>query len=276
VMIAGWSGIGGVGVIAVDTIRLATVAEKFAEIAPHTFGVPFMPSSASLGFLKHAEFPTNSFYFHRTPQRDLIFFVGQACPRSVPRIYESGKLVLDIAERFQCKRIYVAGAAVSRVHHTTTPRIHAVTNQDGLMDEVRSFPNTTTRSTTDTDTSHRQDLFGLYNVVLEDAKRRGIGCTCLLGEIPMYISRFPNTPYPKASRPIVQVLTTTMGIELDLAQFDDLILPLEDNINKWVEKLPPTLKAEIDKLRDAARESGPITEEDKQKIMEDIDRFFKQ
>src|SRR4030042_1727211 len=98
VMIAGWSGIGGVGVIAVDTIRLATVAERFAEIAPRIFGVPFMPSSAGSGFLKHADFPTNSFYFHRTPQRDLIFFVGQACPRSIPRIYARGKLVVDIAE----------------------------------------------------------------------------------------------------------------------------------------------------------------------------------
>ena len=279
VLIAGWAGIGGVGVIAVDTLRLATEAERFAEIAPRRSIFPPMPISAGADFLKNADLPTNSFYSHRMAQTDLIFFVGQAPPRTPARLYQTGKLVLDLAEQFQCKRVYIAGAAVSRIHHTASPKVWATANQEGLMDEIRNYPNTLLMSVTQGSLGHKRELFGLNSIVLEDAKRRGLESICLLGEIPSYISHFPHTPYPKASRPIVEVLATVLGIELDSSQFDDLIAPMEESIDKWVDRLPPKLRTEIDELKDESRsgpaDTGSITEEDKQHIMEEVERFFK-
>jgi len=279
VLIAGWSGIGGVGVIAVDTLRLATEAERFAEIAPRRFVLPTMPVSAGADFLKNADPPTNSFYFHRMAETDLIFFVGQAPPRTPARLYQTGKLVLDLAEQFQCKRVYIAGAAVSRIHHTANPKVWVTANQEVLIDEMRNYPNTVPMSVTQANLGHKRELFGLNSIVLEDAKRRGLDGTCLLGEIPSYISHFPHTPYPKASRPIVEVLATILGIELDSSQFDDLVVPMEESIDKWVDRLPPKLRAEIDELREESRPEptgiGPITEEDKQHIMEEVEKFFK-
>lgn len=273
-MIAGWSGVAGVGVIAVDTLRLATLAEKFAEIAPRTVAVPLMPQPLGPGILKYAEFPTNSFYFHKMPQGDLLFFAGQAPPRNSLRLYESGKLVLDIAQRFQCKKVYVAGATITKVHHTSAHKVHAMTNNAELIDEMSKYPNTLLMSEQEANSSQKRELHGLHGVILEESRRRGIDSICLLGETPSYISLFPHTPYPKASRAIVQVLTTTFGIDLDIAQFDDLIIPMEENITRWVEKLPADLRAEIDELKQASL-TGVITEEDKQNIMEEIDRFFK-
>ena len=50
-------------------------------------------------------------------------------------------------------------------------------------------------------------------------------------------------------------------------------------IDRLYEKLPPEVKAQLNKFKDATHadtmEKGQITEEDKQKILEDIDTLFK-
>ena len=277
-LLAGWSGIGGIGVIAVDTIRIGTGAEWFAEILPREFMSPLNSGSVWSGVLNDTEPPTNSFYFCKRAQSDLIFFVGQVPPRSTDGLYETGKLVLDLAERFGCERVYITGAAVSQIHHTVSPKVWAVTNQEDLIEEVRACPDIIPMPATEASLGYGQELFGLHGVVLEYAKRRGLASICLLGEIPAYISKFPHIPYPKASRPIVGILTTILGIDLDLAQFDDFVIPLDESIDKWVEWLPPKTRAMIDEIRDAScsdlGEHGPITEDDQQKIMGDIDNFF--
>ena len=81
--------------------------------------------------------------------KDLIFFVGEEQPSAGWRTYaEGGKayqmanLVLDVAERFGCRRVYTSGAAVALTHHMLKPRVWAVTSSDDLIKEVRSYKNT--------------------------------------------------------------------------------------------------------------------------------------
>jgi hypothetical protein len=58
-----------------------------------------------------------------------------------------------------------------------------------------------------------------------------------------------------------------------------LIEKSEGEIETLYELFPPEIKDQLDKLKYVAREEpvepGPITEEDKKKILEDIDKFFK-
>ncbi len=128
-MIACWPGIGNVGLIAVESLRAHLRAEEFAEIEPWDF---FYPRKAVIkaGVLERLDFPASRFFYKRLEDRDLIFFIGDEQPGDVGRTYAEGKkayqmadMVMDVAEKFGCRRIYTSGAALYLTYHTSKPRV---------------------------------------------------------------------------------------------------------------------------------------------------------
>ena len=282
-LIVGWPGIGNIGIIAVDTLRGMVKAEEFGEIEPWDF---FYPKKVLIkdGELKDMEFPSNKFYFQRTSKKDLIFFIGEKQPSELQGAYARGEkayhmanLVLDVALKFGCQRVYTSGAAVSLIHHTTKSRVWAVPNRKELIDEVKRYENTLLMS----DISGKEGqgtITGLNGLLLGVAKKRGLDGICLMGEIPVYLQGFPLS-YPKASKSVVEVLAARLGIRIDLTKLDDLCDQVEGQIEKLYEKIPSEVRERLDQLKYATyakqAEPGPITEEDKKGIMQDIDKFFK-
>ena len=119
VMFCGWPGIGNIGIIAIDTLRNLLRAAEFAEIEPWDF---FNPRKVVIeeGLLQELRFPENKFYYQRLDKLDLIFFIGQeqtferrTAYAEGEKAYQLANLVLDVAEKFNCSRIYTSGAAVA-------------------------------------------------------------------------------------------------------------------------------------------------------------------
>jgi len=283
VLIAGWPGIGNIGIIAVDTLRGVVRAEEFGEIEPWHF---FYPKKVSIknGELKDLEFPTSKFYFTRTGEKDLIFFIGEEQPTEGERAYAEGSkayqmanLVLDVALKFGCHRIYTSGAAVAPIHHTMRPRVWAVPNSEGLIAEIKRYENTILMSEIE-GRGGQGSITGLNGLLLGVAKKRGLEAICIMGEIPMYLQGFP-IPYPKASKSVLEVLTASLGIRIEMEGIDKLVEHSEKEIEKLYERFPSEIKEQLDKLIYVTyakpTEPEPITEEDKKKILEDIDKFFK-
>ncbi|MBT9149458.1 MAG: PAC2 family protein [Dehalococcoidia bacterium] len=275
-LIAAWPGIGNVGLIAVDTLRGTVNAELFAEIEPWDF---FYPRAVSIrdGELKDIAFPTCRFYFKKIGRKDLIFFVAEEQPGGGRKGYEMANLVLDVALLQGCERIYTAAAAVAPIHHTMKPRIWAVPNAEELLSEMRRYPNTILMS----DIEGREgegNITGLNGLLLGVARKRGLKGICLLGEIPVYISQFP-TPYPEASKSILEVLNHALGISIDLSTLERLAQEVGQRIEELYEMIPPEIREHIDRLKDVdyvrQEEPGEITEEDKKRIMQNIEEFFK-
>ena len=90
VLIAGWPGIGNIGIAAVDTLREQIQAEEFGKIEPWGF---FYPKKVSIkgGLLRDLEFPINNFYYKRLERKDLIFFIGEEQPSSQGGFYAKGE-----------------------------------------------------------------------------------------------------------------------------------------------------------------------------------------
>ncbi|NIO20897.1 MAG: hypothetical protein GTN76_09205, partial [Candidatus Aenigmarchaeota archaeon] len=93
-------------------------------------------------------FPGNKFYFQDVGGNDVIFFIGQEQPREKATPYAEGRkgyemaeLVLDVAAKFGCRRIYTSGAAVTQIHHSVTPQVWAVPNNPALIKEIRTYSN---------------------------------------------------------------------------------------------------------------------------------------
>jgi len=147
-MVVGWPGIGNVGIIAVNTLRVQIGAEELGEIEPWDF---FYPRKVIIedGILQALEFPSNRFYYKRLEKKDLLLFVGEEQPAPgggmyTPgrKAYEMANLVLDIAERFGCHRVYTSGAAFALTHHALKPRVCAVATSETLLEEVKEYENT--------------------------------------------------------------------------------------------------------------------------------------
>ncbi len=282
ILIASWPGIGNIGIIAVNALIRRVGTEELGEIEPWDF---FYPRKVLIrdGVLTDLEFPTSKFYLGKTGEKDLIFFIGEEQPTDGGRVYAEGtqayqmaNLVLDVALKFGCRRVYTSGAAVAPIHHTMRPRVWAVPNSEHLIDEVRSYENTVLMSDIE-GRGGQGNITGLNGLLLGVAKKRGLEAVCLMGEIPIYLQGFP-IPYPKASKSVLEVMTAALGIRIEMERFTRFVERSEREIERLYERVPPEIKEQLDKLKYvtyAGPESGPITDEDKRKILDDIDRFFK-
>ena len=268
-LICSWAGVGKIGIIAVDTLRIILRAEKFGEIEPWDFFEPRKVLSKG-GLLKDLEFPRNRFYYKRLEKRELIFFIGEEQPTEGGRIYAEGKkahqmanLVLDVAQKFGCQRVYTAEACVSRTNHQMKPRVCAVVSSENLIQEVKQYQNVVLMSEMDASLPPPRGkgegvIPGLNGLLLTVAKKRGLEGICLMGEIPDWLSSTP-WPYPKASKSVLQVFTDILGIGIDVS-FLDKIVDQRYGQRKFMARAEPE----------------PITDEEAKWIGEHIDELFKE
>lgn len=278
-MIAAWPGIGNIGLIAVNYLKDRLDAKQFGEIESRHY---FFPKKITVkdGLFQSIEFPANKFYYKKA-EKDLIMFLGEMQPAGEDEIYEIANYVLDVAEEFGCKRIYASGAAVAPVHHSLTPAVWAVPNNKKLLDEVRGYHNTVVMSGMG-EREGSGTITGLNGVLIGVAQKRNMEAVCLLGEIPIYIAHFPGHTilYPKASKSILEVLSASLQVKLDLANLDIYAKNAEMEINYLYENLPYPIKGELDKLKFAnymrQADPGPITEDEKDKIIREVEDFFRE
>jgi proteasome assembly chaperone (PAC2) family protein len=193
------------------------------------------------------------------------------------KAYHMANLVLDVAEKFKCRRVYTSGAAVALTHHTIKPRVWAVPNSESLIPEIRGFKNTVFMSDVEGMEGHG-NITGLNGLLLGVAKKRGFEAICLMGEIPVYLQGLPLS-YPKASKSVLEVICYSLAMEISLDKLDELAKKTERRIEEFYQQIPSEIRGQLDKLKHVAdaqpTEPGPITEEEEKKIMEDVEKFFK-
>jgi len=270
-------GIGNVGVLAGAARRGQLEAEEFAEIEPWDF---FYPRKVTIrgGLMQDLEFPASRFYFKKLPGHDLIIFMGEDQPVSGTRVYAEGRkayvmanLVLDVAERYGCRRVYTSGAAVALIHHTARPRVWGVTSSKELNKEVKSYTNTVLMGEIE---GHNEAgaITGLNGLLLGVARKRGLEAVCLMGEVPDYLAGAPF-PNQRASRSVLEVLTAMLGMSVDLAGLDEIAGQVEAVINGLYARRPPELKERVEQ-RKAAPASERITEDEERWMREHLDDLF--
>lgn len=278
-MIVGWPGIGNVGIITVETLRQAVQAEELGEIEPWDF---FYPNKVFINasILTDIGFPSSRFYFKRLPGRDLLFFVGEEQPATRESAYAEGKqayemanMVLDVAQKFNCRRVYTSGAAIAITHHSLNSKVWAVANNASLLSELRSYDNTILMSEVE-GRGNQGSITGLNGLLIGAAKRRGIDGICLMGEIPDYLSRIPF-PYPKASKAVLETLAKIIGVKTKYNNLDDMIVQMDVVVGDVYQQFPQEIRERLEQRKRATQlKQEAISEEDEQWLKEHIDEFF--
>ena len=279
-LVACWPGIGNIGLIAVDHLKRQIQAEELGEIEPSDF---FYPSKVTIreSLIENLEFPTSKFYVKNLANKDLLIFIAEEQPATRDRVYAEGtkayqmaNLVLDIAQRFGCRRVYTSGAAVALTHYSLTPRVWAVASNQNLLKEMKNYPNVI-RMGDAVSQGDRSSITGLNGLLSGLAYKRGFEAICLMGEIPDYLSGAPF-PYPRASKSILEVLSDILGIVSDYSALDDMATQVDGVIDDLYDKLPSEIKDRIEQRKSILEsQTAAITEDDEKWLKEHIDELFK-
>jgi proteasome assembly chaperone (PAC2) family protein len=151
-------------------------------------------------------FPQSQFYYWKNEGggSDLVLFIGDDQPPT--KGYELANCVLDVGQRFQIKRLFTCAAAMTRIHHTESPKVWGVATSHQVAEDLRKY---------NLVQAGNLQIAGLNGLLLGVAKERGIDGICLLGEVPVYATRVPN---PMAALAVMKVLTGMLEVEIDLTE----------------------------------------------------------
>jgi proteasome assembly chaperone (PAC2) family protein len=218
-MLATWPGIANVSTIVATYLRRKLDFKELGEIDASYFFDP-IGIVVKDSLVEAPQFPQSKFYYWKNISggTDTILFMGEDQPTS--KNYELANCVLDIALRFQVKRIYTCAAALTRIHHTELPRVWGVATNHQAANGLKKY-----------DLIQRGNLqiAGLNGLLLGVAKERGIEGICLLGEVPAYATHIQN---PMAALGIIKVLTEMLDVKIDITELEQLASEVGERIKQ--------------------------------------------
>jgi len=245
-LVAAWPGICNVSLLAASYLEKKINFEKLGEIEASYFFDP-IGVVVKNNVVESPQFPQNKFYYWKNDSggSDIILFIGEDQPPA--KGYELANCILNLAQDFQVKRIYTLAAALTRIHPTEQPEVWGAVNNQQLIDVLREH-----------DLLRRGNLqiAGLNGLLLGVAKEKGIEGICLLGEVPAYASRVQN---PMAALAVIKVLTTMLGIKIDLAELAKMAVEASERMKQVAAQ---AMEEYIDYFTEPIWESGDEEEEE--------------
>jgi len=218
-MLAAWPGIGDVATIIANYLKSNISFKELGTIEASQF---FDPIGVLVkdNLVESPTFPQSQFYYYKNEgsASDTILFIGDDQPAS--KGYDLANCVMDIAERFQVRRIYTCAAAMTRIHHTEPPKVWGVATSSVVNKDLQRYH---------LERSNNLQIAGLNGLLLGVAKERAMDGICLLGEVPVYASRVPN---PMAALAVLKVLTTMLEIKIDLADMAKMAVEAGERIKQ--------------------------------------------
>ena len=247
-MIAAWPGIANVPLLVATYLDKKLGFKPLGEIEASHF---FDPIGVMVrdNVVEAPEFPQSKFSYwkNKSGGSDLILFIGDDQPAA--KGYELANTVIDVALKFQVKRIYTLAAAKTRMHHTEQPKVWGVATIPELTKELRKF-----------DLVQRGNLkiSGMNGILLGVAKERGVDGICLLGEVPRYTARIQN---PMAALAILGVLPKMLDIEVDTFELAQIATETREKVK---EAAAEAMGEYIELFTEPIWEQGQEEEEDEE------------
>ncbi len=218
-MLAVWPGIGNVSMITATCLLRNLDFKELGEIEASYF---FDPIGVIVrdSVVEAPQFPQSRFYYWKNKEKgsDIILFIGDDQPAT--KGYELANCVLDVGLRFQTKRVYTCAAALSRIHHTESPRVWGVATTQQVVEDLRRY---------DLVQKSNFQIAGLNGLLLGVAKERNIEAVCLLGEVPGYASQIQN---PMAALAVVNMLTKILNIRLDTTELAQIAAETKERMKQ--------------------------------------------
>lgn len=201
-LICGFPGSGYVGKLAIDHLIHELNASHLVDIYSNTFPPQVMiKPDGTVDLIKNAMFYHES---PTSPSLNMMFLTGDSQPSNPDAEYLLAETILEIASKFSVLHVYALAAYITGVF-VQKPRVFCTASD---MESLRSI------NTSDIAVMDGGAITGMNGLIIGLAKLKGMRGTCLLGETSGYVVD------AKASRSILEVLTTRLGIEISMDALD--------------------------------------------------------
>ena len=224
ILIQGLPGLGYVGKVAVDYFIEKLKPKKVAELYSGYLLFPDGNLGINISDDGTYSLPRYEFYSFAEKEPNLMFLTGDAQP-SVTGQYEVASMVLDFAQRFECKMLFTVGGYGTRSGNDVGA-VYAVVGDPALGERLKKLGAKMAKGGAVT---------GAAGVILGIGRQRGLQCAGLLGATT---GVFPDL---EAARAVIQMLTGLVSIPVELKGLDSEI----EDMRKKMEKLRPTELEEI-------------------------------
>ncbi|MEE2752798.1 MAG: PAC2 family protein [Candidatus Latescibacterota bacterium] len=263
ILLAGWPGIGSVGVGAINYLRRHLGAEPFADVDMTEF---FCHEEVVIkdGIAKLPEIPSHVFYY--VPGKDLIIFESEYQVPGQGGISLMNS-VLDLAQHMDVQVIYTAAALAVPMRHTEDVHVLGISNRELLRDQLISHG---------VEALEDGQISGLNGLLLGFADLKNISSACLLATMPHHVVTMPN---PKASHEIVKVLCSILDLEVGMTEMDEAVDEMAKVLGKIENKIKSAFSTmESDGEGEESLEDLGVVDEDgvPQEVMARIERMFLQ
>ncbi len=200
-------------------------SRPLAQLDAHSI-YPLKSVDITDGVIESSRLPESRAYYHVADGsgRDLVIFLGEEQPVAGTEWALSSEL-LDLALGTGVKDVYTFAAMVTQVDHRTHPRVWGCATNTELTAVLRH-----------SDVAIMEDgqISGLNGLLLGVARHRGMNGTCLLGELPYYLTQIA---YPMASLAVLESFCNLVGVKLDLDELRALATATLTEIDTYFEQI---------------------------------------
>ncbi len=258
-MLAGWPGMGNVGLGAVNYLRRKLNARPFAELDMSELFAPeaVVVKKGIAG--SFSDLPAHKFYYLTDP--DVIISESAAQIGGPGGVTVMSKM-LDLAEELGVRTIYTGAAFAMPTGHRESVRVLGAANGAQARDALTAL------GVEALDEGH---ISGMNGLLLGFAGHRNLDAACLLATMPQYAVNMPN---PKSSREIIRIFCRILGVSPDMEEIDRAVEGTERTMEE-IESQIRTAFSQMAPEEDSGRELGEVEEEKvPQYVMHKIDRLF--
>ena len=265
VLIAGWPGMGQVGLGACDYLRQKLGATLFARIDVSAY---YQPDALTVedGLGRMPDPPKQDLYYSSEPP--LFIFEGDAQLAGEPGFRLAAEL-LDLVRRHGAETVFTGAAYAMPVSFRQRPEIFGAATDEQLRARFAALGVKSLKE------GH---ISGLNGLLLGLSAQRGMPAACLLATMPHYAIEAPN---PKASRALIQVFQRILNTNVDMAEIDDAVRQadqmfkdFEAKVNEAIQQLKENLGARAEPRE--GEEQEPEERPEPQHLMERVEKLFEE
>jgi len=207
-LVAGWPGMGNVGLIAAGTIVNQRGLKAATEVDAE--GVFENPTVAIKdGVIGPMAKPRSVFYSNpgaRPTGHPIIGFIADAQPSNGHAAF--AKAIVEHAVQLGVERIVTFASMPARMHPAARAKVFGAATDEAGVKELKRL---------DVEIIENGQIGGQCGLVLAAAAERGIPGMCLMGEIPFYA---PGVPNPGAAKVVLQTFSNMHGVRLNYRELD--------------------------------------------------------
>ncbi len=217
VMIVGLPGIGSVGSIVSEQLRLSLNAKPFARLYS-----PYFPPMVKVVENGSISLLSNTFYYTKIKKQDVVILSGDAqVMQDSFGAYEVSEKIVKFFSSLNGKLLYAIGGYNIADHYITNPRVFAAANKESLLSKMKEYNVNIVNTPT--------NIFGALGLIPAIAKDYRIDAICLMGE-----SGFVDID-ANAAKAVLNVLFQIFNFSIDLSDLDKIKAELE----KLLEEMKP-------------------------------------